>query len=192
MLAGLEGDPDAYARFLGETARCVRDYLSSPSATAGADALVDERVEELTQDILLGVHAKRHTYLPEMPLLPWILAIARYRLIDALRSDARSPETEPLDRRHAELAAEASEESAISSLEIEAVLAGLGERQREVLTLAKLSDMPLAQVARKMDMSLSAVKVTVHRAIRTLRRKHSPALRPAPSKGGRDGSAPLH
>jgi DNA-directed RNA polymerase specialized sigma24 family protein len=41
-----------------------------------------------------------------------------------------------------------------------------------VLLLAKGEGMPLAHIAEKLNMSLAAVKVTVHRSIKTIR-KHS-------------------
>ncbi|MBS0558713.1 MAG: hypothetical protein JSR21_01540 [Proteobacteria bacterium] len=41
--------------------------------------------EDAVQDILLTVHAVRHTYDPSRPFKPWPVGIARHRLLDRLR-----------------------------------------------------------------------------------------------------------
>ena len=41
------------------------------------------------QDILLAVHLKRHTWDANAPFAPWLFAIARNKLIDALRRRGR-------------------------------------------------------------------------------------------------------
>jgi len=33
----------------------------------------------------MAIHTRRHTYDPAEPLMPWVYAIARYKLIDHLR-----------------------------------------------------------------------------------------------------------
>ncbi len=55
-------------------------------------------------------------------------------------------------------------------------MVGLSQRQREIFILAKADGMPLAEIAERFDMSLSAVKVTVHRTLQKIRAnlpKHS-------------------
>ncbi len=56
-------------------------------------------------------------------------------------------------------------------LEVEELLEGLTDNQRRVVVLAKMEGRPLADVAAGLGLSLSAVKVTVHRALEALRRK---------------------
>ncbi len=41
------------------------------------------------QEILLAVHLKRHTWDADAPFAPWLFAIARNKLIDALRRRGR-------------------------------------------------------------------------------------------------------
>jgi RNA polymerase sigma-70 factor (ECF subfamily) len=45
--------------------------------------------EDLVQEILIGLHGKRHTWDPARPFLPWLHAIARYKLIDFTRHRRR-------------------------------------------------------------------------------------------------------
>jgi RNA polymerase sigma-70 factor (ECF subfamily) len=172
MLAAIEGDREAYEKFLNRVAGLLSAFLARSMNPALRS---DEKIEELTQETLISIHTKRSTYRPEMPILPWIFAIGRYRLIDSVRKDSRRLETVAWDQSFESIAAEVvsdEDPGTLSGVEIDALLSGLSDRQRKVLKLAKLNDMPLADVAQHMKMSLSAVKVTVHRALRTLQRKH--------------------
>jgi RNA polymerase sigma-70 factor (ECF subfamily) len=191
MTASLAGDREAYTQFLDQTAGIVSSFLMK---SMHPQQRSPEKVEELTQDILLSIHTKRGTYHPEMPILPWVFAIARYRLIDSLRRDARRPETVEWDSElESVIAAEAGNGGAgpraLHGMELDAMLARLSERQREVLVMAKINDMPLAEISIKTGMSLSAVKVTVHRALRVLQRNHATQAR---VEGGRDDVQNLH
>jgi RNA polymerase sigma-70 factor (ECF subfamily) len=134
-----------------------------------------EKVEELAQDILMSIHQKRSTYRPEMPILPWIYAVARYRLIDSIRQEARRPKTVVWDEAYEEIpdtrpAAAESLGLTPGAADVEALLSGLNDRQREILVLSKVTGMPLADIASKMNMSLSAVKDTIHRTLRSIRK----------------------
>ena len=46
-------------------------------------------VEDVVQDVLMTVHAVRHTYDPKRPFGPWLVAIAHGRIIDQLRRQTR-------------------------------------------------------------------------------------------------------
>src|SRR3974390_1822133 len=48
-----------------------------------------DQAEDIVQDILLAVHLKRHTWDVNAPFAPWLFAIARNKLIDALRRRGR-------------------------------------------------------------------------------------------------------
>ena len=43
--------------------------------------------EDVVQETLLAIHLKRHTWRADGPVLPWVFAIARYKLIDHLRKN---------------------------------------------------------------------------------------------------------
>ena len=49
----------------------------------------DADVEDAVQETLLAIHLKRHTWDPEQPLAPWVYAIARHKVVDALRRRGR-------------------------------------------------------------------------------------------------------
>jgi RNA polymerase sigma-70 factor (ECF subfamily) len=45
-------------------------------------------VDDIVQDVLLSLHAVRHTYDPARPFVPWLVTIARRRAADAMRCAA--------------------------------------------------------------------------------------------------------
>jgi RNA polymerase sigma-70 factor (ECF subfamily) len=54
--------------------------------------------------------------------------------------------------------------------QIEPLLAALPERQRQALEATKLRGLSLAQAAEESGQSVAALKVNVHRAVKSLRR----------------------
>ena len=48
-----------------------------------------DQCEDIVQEVLLAVHLKRHTWDPTAPVGPWLFAIARNKIIDALRRRGR-------------------------------------------------------------------------------------------------------
>ena len=168
LALGLAGDTLAYESFLRSVSFVLRSYLTRASHPATRDR---EKIEDLVQETLLNIHQKCHLYRNGQPILPWLRAIARYRLIDSIRSSARRPRcvawTPEYDNQFA--APECLWEEDPSEL-LPDLLSGLSARQRRVLFLAKVQEMPLAEIAQQMKMSLSSVKVGIHRALIRLRK----------------------
>jgi RNA polymerase sigma-70 factor (ECF subfamily) len=165
----LRGDQAAYRAFLERTSSMVRGYLTN---SMGSSKRTPEKIEDLVQDVLLAIHRKKHLYRADMPILPWLFAIARYRLIDQVRAEKRRPmlvewdETlDPADTNSLPLPDE-------RLFELEELLECLSQKQRRILVMAKAEGVPLAEIAQRLQMSLSAVKVTVHRALRKIRQQH--------------------
>jgi RNA polymerase sigma-70 factor (ECF subfamily) len=82
MIAALGGDERAYREALGPMSRYLRGYYKTrlmQTSRSGGDA------EDLVQETLMALHARRHTYDPKQPFTPWLYAIARYKFIDYLR-----------------------------------------------------------------------------------------------------------
>lgn len=125
--------------------------------------------EDMTQDVLLAVHQKRHTYDPSQPLLPWLFSITRYKIIDYGRRERRRP-TSSLEGLEEALAAPVLSEAG-TERDLAAILATLPARTREVLEMVKLEGLSVAEAAARTQLSESNVKVLVHRALKTLRGK---------------------
>ena len=80
LLAANAGDGQAYARFLHAVTPVIRGIVRARGRSFPPD-----QHEDIVQDVLLGLHLKRHTWRPDHPVRPWVYAIARYKVIDAFR-----------------------------------------------------------------------------------------------------------
>jgi len=167
MVAAQAGDARAYDRLL-------RDCLPLLRAIARRRILDTHEAEDAVQDTLLTIHRMMATYDPSRPLRPWIAAIAERRCVDRLRRRGRGAGREtPLDDHAETLAAPAGEtgEDRIAGRQLREAVAELPESQRTALRLAKLEDLPLAEAAQRSGLSVGALKVATHRALKTLRRR---------------------
>src|SRR5205085_2312906 len=123
--------------------------------------------EDLVQETLMALHARRHTYDPTQPFTPWLYAIARYKLIDFLRRTRASSATVPLEDVDG-LTAHADASASESSLDIDRLLEALPPKMRSIIRYMKLEGLSVAETAAQTRMSESAVKVSVHRGLKAL------------------------
>jgi len=169
FLESRNGNTEAYREFLDEIFRLIRGYLlqaMSPKIRS------TEKVEDLTQDVLLSIHRKRDLYDATKPLLPWVYAIARHRLIDSIRADSRQPECiEWVEKFDALAVTEIP--LLMGEDDGQDLLVGLNERQKEILKLSKIDELSLQEIAEKLEMNVSAVKVSIHRSLKQIRKKWS-------------------
>ena len=162
LVRGLAGDAPAYHACLKELSAHLRAFLRRRLAR-----LPDE-VEDLVQETLLAVHNQRHTYDAGQPLTAWVHAIARYKLVDLLRRRAgRDALNDPLDNELDVLAASETE-AADARRDLTRLFERLPERQRLPIVHVKLEGLSVAEAARITGMSVSAVKVGVHRGLKAL------------------------
>ena len=159
------GDRDAYRRLLTEITPYVR-------ALAARHHRQREDVEDSTQDVLLTVHAVRHTYDPTRPFAPWLASIAQRRIVDRLRKQGRKRRRETsLEPHHETFAAPATNlhEDDWGSEMLRRAVEGLPAGQRRAITMLKLEEMSLKEASAKSGMSVTSLKVATHRGIKALR-----------------------
>jgi RNA polymerase sigma-70 factor (ECF subfamily) len=124
--------------------------------------------DDLLQDTWLRIHEARHTYRPREPVLPWIYAIARHVRVDSYRKvrriEVREQQVDTLPEAP-RLAASPGQ-----APDLDALLVGLPDSQREVIVMLKISQMSLEDVARATSSSVGSVKQKAHRAYEKLRR----------------------
>jgi RNA polymerase sigma-70 factor (ECF subfamily) len=124
--------------------------------------------EDMLQDVWLRIHRVRHTYRPGEPLLPWVYAIARRVRVDSYRKRQRIASRERAVEVLPESAAGTPEEKTDLPA-FEDLVASLPESQREVLTMLKVNELSLEDVARATSSTVGAVKQKAHRAYQRLR-----------------------
>ena len=122
--------------------------------------------EDVIQDTLISLHKARHTYQPDKPFKPWLYAICRYRIADALRKRYRAPETTELSETISSDVTFSSSNSAY----IHATLKKLPETQQMIIIAMKRDGYTAAEVALHTGMSVNAVKVASHRGIKKLKK----------------------
>lgn len=130
-------------------------------------------VEDSMQDILLTVHAVRHTYDPKRPFKPWLIAIARRRIIDRLRAQGRRRSRETfLSPEHETFAAPEANlyEAEPDARALRDAVAQLPDAQRRAITMLKIEEKSLKEASAATGMSIVALKVSTHRAVKTLRK----------------------
>jgi len=164
MLLGLDGDALAYRLLLSQLGGRLRVYFERRMRDAPGD------VEDLVQETLMAVHARRATYDRAQPFTPWAFALARYKLIDHWRR-RRIRVTVPIDDHVEILAAYAPEPG--SAMDLERALDTLPQRQRDLVRGVKIEGLSLAEAGTRAGVSEGAAKVALHRALKALTERMS-------------------
>ena len=167
MRAAINGDTDAYRQLLRSLASSLRAVTRRGFAQAGA-ALND--VEDVVQETLLAIHLKRHTWNSDQPLGPWVRAIARHKLIDALRRRGRHREV-PIEAVLDLLAAE-EPRSDLDRQDAERLVNDLRGRQQAIVRAISIEGRSIREVAQRLGMNEGAVRVALHRGLKALSAMH--------------------
>jgi RNA polymerase sigma-70 factor (ECF subfamily) len=162
LTQSLAGDNTAYRRFLEKLADHLRRFLHKRLYR------VQDDIEDLVQEILIAVHARRTTYRPAEPLTPWLHGIARHKLTDYLRAASRGTALhDPLDA-HEELWCTPDVERADARRDVETMLRRLPRKQRMLIVCIKLRGLSVVEAAHITGWSESAIKTGLHRGMKTL------------------------
>jgi RNA polymerase sigma-70 factor (ECF subfamily) len=165
MARAQDGDETAYRRLLEDTTPYLRSLVERHRALSG-------EAEDVVQDILLTLHAVRHTYDPGRPFAPWLVALARRRIVDRLRRRGRIAAAETtLEPEHETIAATGANIHATVARRraLEQAIGALPAGQRQAVLLLKLRGLSLKEAALESGMSVAALKVASHRAVKALR-----------------------
>jgi RNA polymerase sigma-70 factor (ECF subfamily) len=155
MLRSLDGDASAYRRLLTGLRDRLHVYFGRRLASDPSQA------EDLVQETLMAIHAKRATFDRKELVTPWAYAIARYKLIDHFRRTGRG-RLRAFDHDD-EFAVDDESAAADARRDIERGLEDLPSRTRDLVISVKLHEEPVSDIARRTGMSETAVKVAVHR-----------------------------
>jgi RNA polymerase sigma factor (sigma-70 family) len=159
MAAAQDGNGGAYNRLLSEIQPWLYRFFARRLPLGMAD--------DATQDTLIAIHQKRHTYEPGRPFRPWLAAIARYKWIDRLRHMSRN-QTSALDDELNEPSVLGHESSVTSAIVLEELLSKLKPAQTTVIRLVKIKGFTIEEAAELTGQSESLVKVNIHRGLAKL------------------------
>jgi RNA polymerase sigma-70 factor (ECF subfamily) len=129
----------------------------------------DATADDLTQETLLKVYRSRTTLQEGQRLEAWLYRIARNTIVDHYRR--QRPSAELPEALAAEPADEVADFRAAVAATTKRFLEELPEAYREPLRLAELEGLPLAKIALRSGLSLTAVKSRVRRGRAMLKKK---------------------
>ncbi|MDP2358947.1 MAG: sigma-70 family RNA polymerase sigma factor [Beijerinckiaceae bacterium] len=161
MRLALAGNSAVYADLLKEVAKLARGSARSMLRRRGQS---DADLEDIVQEVLLAVHLKRGAWDKVRPFRPWLGAIVRHKLIDAMRR--RRLGDVSVDEIADILPAETTAPS--DAHDVERTLACLPERPRAIVRAIAIEGRSAAQVGADFGMNEGAVRVALHRALKDL------------------------
>ena len=134
-----------------------------------ARSLDPERAKDVTQEVFVSAWKAHHRYDPSKGRLgAWLMAIARNRIIDNVRSEKRHSDRRA-DEDSVELSTEAEVDATSDKLLVAAALGELPDRAREVITLAYFHDLTHPQIAERTNIPLGTVKSDIRRGLARIR-----------------------
>jgi RNA polymerase sigma-70 factor (ECF subfamily) len=163
MRAAIAGDEAVYRRLLQEIGQSVRATARGAFSRARAG---DADVEDVVQETLLAIHLKRDTWDGGLRLAPWVAAIARHKIIDAMRRRGARRFT-PIEDFETILAAPEAEDPHARS-DAERLIGQLAPRQRDIVRSISLEGQSISATAARLSMTEGAVRVALHRALKVL------------------------
>jgi RNA polymerase sigma-70 factor (ECF subfamily) len=160
------GDAGAYRRLLLQVTPVLRAFARRGLARA---SLSDTDAEDVVQETLLAIHLKKQTFDGTAQAGPWILAIARHKMIDTLRRRGRRLDI-PIDE-FSELLASAESEPDMLIAGVDRHLDNLAPGQRKVLRAIAVDGASIDEAAARLSMTKGAVRVALHRGLAALAAK---------------------
>ena len=174
------GDAAAFARLWRETHPPLLRYLW---------VSVGDAAEDVAADVWLDVARRiRSFHGGEQEFRGWLFTMARRKMIDRHRYEARRPvaltsDGELFDRPAADDTVAAALEY-ISTETALSLIATLPRDQAEIVVLRVVAGLDASAVAQIVGKSSGAVRVAAHRGLRTLRERLSDATVTSPGRGG--------
>jgi RNA polymerase sigma factor (sigma-70 family) len=173
MAAAQAGDRAAYESLL-------RDCVPTIKMVARRQGVPDDQTDDVVQEVLLSIHHARHTFDPSRSFTAWLQVIAARRAIDHLRRNNRQRLREvhaPLAyENHVDPSADPSRtvRHADGTLQANRIIDELPARQQEAVKHLILGEQSLSEAAAATRRTQGALKVNLHRALKTLRSRLGP------------------
>lgn len=161
LRAANAGDGRAYARFLEAVVPVVRGIVRARGGALGASGC-----EDVVQEVLLGIHLKRHTWRDGEPVRPWLYAIVRYKVADAFR--ARGSRVDLPVEDFADVLAAPPDADPTERGDLLRVIGALEPRAAEIVRAIGLDGASIAETGARLGMTEGAVRVALHRGLKRL------------------------
>lgn len=168
MRAERSGDAASYEWLLRDISIRLRPSVRGRVRQLG---LPPDDVEDIVQEVLVGLHAMRRRWDENRRFLPWLHAILRYKLTDAVRRRARER------RVRVDLSAQewgdivdetARGGDALTGAALAQALGALPAGQRHVVEAVTIDGASVRETAAELRVSEGAIRMTMHRALKRL------------------------
>jgi len=173
MRAGRNGNTGAYEALLEDIGRTLRMLVGRKLSRLGMGT---DQTEDIVQEALLGLHMMRDRWDDSRPFLPWLHAIVRYKIGDAMRKRSREARHRcdlTLDELSDVIAA--PDQGDRHMPDMDRALASLSSGQRDVVSSLAIEGQSVRETAERLKTSEGAVRVTLHRALQRLTAFADPA-----------------
>jgi len=161
LAAANAGDARAYAQFLLAAAPILRGLVRARGGSLG-----EAGCEDVVQEVMLAVHLKRHTWDQSAPVRPWLYAIARYKVVDAFRARGRRIDL-PIED-FVEVLPAVPDRDPTEAADMAKMIGMLDGRSEVIVRKIGLEGATMAETGLALQMSEGAVRVALHRALKTL------------------------
>ena len=167
MRAARTGNRTAYAALLREVGDVLRPIARARLARLG---LSPEEAEDAVQETLIAIHTGGAGWDGARPILPWVHAIARHKVLDAARRTGRARRG-IVDLRVEDLADRVAAPEAVRApeREVERLVTRLPCREREVVEGLAIEGSSVTELAGRLGLGDGAVRVAFHRGLTRLR-----------------------
>ena len=166
MRAARRSDAGAYEALLEDIGRTLRVLVGRKLTRLGMGT---DQTEDIVQEALLGLHMMRDRWDDSRPFLPWLHAIVRYKIGDAMRKRSREARHRcdvTLDELSDVIAA--PDQGDRHMPDMDRALASLSSGQRDVVSSLAIEGQSVRETAARLKTSEGAVRVTLHRALQRL------------------------
>jgi len=158
-------DPETLSREMSELA--VQWMRAQPAVNAFIHSSVfdPQDAEELVQDVAAAVVQQYAKYDPDRPFTPWVIGIARKKVLDYLRRHKKdrhvfdSDTLSLLAQAHVEEAGRYDDRKAA----LRACIKGLKGRSRQVIEMRYQREMPTQTIADRLGITANALFILLHR-----------------------------
>jgi len=166
LILAQDGDRIAYEHFLLECSKYLHLRLTKWTKRP-------EIIEEISQEILIGIHRNLHTFLPNRDAAAWVMGIARYKVIDFLRKNPH---------RFQELTFDVTKETEFSNNDVESSMEFFSDESfkeawedlpnlmRDALILTKVQGYSTKEAAQNLGIKENALRTRISRAISKLKK----------------------
>lgn len=130
--------------------------------------------EDILQEILFGIHKALPSFQSEKRFKPWFHSIVNYKIIDYIRTYQKTNNQEILPEEILDSKSERDNNEEAKDeliLKMNEAIELLPNKQKLVFKLMKLEGKSLLDVQKITGMSISAIKVTSHRAMKNIKKE---------------------